>query len=49
MQGGIGPELVADNYDEETLFRIIYDGIAEGGMPSYANLGTERVWQLVNL
>ena len=49
MQGGIGPELVGDSYDEETLFRIIYDGIAEGGMPSYASLGTERVWQLVNL
>jgi len=49
MQGGIGPELVGEYYDEDILFRLIYDGIPEQGMPSYANLGTERVWQLVNL
>jgi len=49
MEGGIGAELVGEYYDEETLFRLIYDGIPELGMPAYANLGTERVWQLVNL
>lgn len=49
MEGGIGPELVGDVFDEETLFRLIYDGIPENGMPAYANLGSDRVWQLVNL
>lgn len=48
LEGGIGPELVGDNYDDSTLFQIIYDGIPEGGMPSYSNLGTDRIWQLVN-
>lgn len=49
MEGGIGPALVGDNYDEAILFQIIYDGIPAGGMPAYASLGTDRVWRLVNL
>ncbi|MBE0577317.1 MAG: cytochrome-c oxidase, cbb3-type subunit II [Desulfuromonadales bacterium] len=48
MEGVIGPELVGADYEEEILFEIIYTGIADGGMPSFSNLGTERVWKLVN-
>jgi len=49
MEGGIGPPLRGNTFDEEDLFRIIYDGVADKGMPAFNNLGTERVWQLVNL
>lgn len=49
MEGGIGPPLRGDTFDEEDLFRIIYDGVADKGMPAFNKLGTERVWQLVNL
>lgn len=48
MEGVIGPELVGADYDEEILFEIIYTGIADGGMPSFSNLGTDKVWKLVN-
>ena len=48
MQGEIGPELVGDDYDDEILFQIIYTGIADGGMPSFSNLGTDKVWKLTN-
>ncbi len=48
LEGGIGPELVGANYDDSTLFQIIYDGIPAGGMPDYASLGPDRIWQLVN-
>ena len=48
MEGEIGPELIGDNYDEEVLFEIIYTGVADGGMPSFSSLGTDKVWKLVN-
>lgn len=48
MEGGIGPELVGDDYDDEILFTIIYTGITDGGMPSFASLGTDKVWKLTN-
>ncbi len=48
MEGVIGPELIGGDYDDEVLFEIIYTGIADGGMPSFSNLGTDKVWKLVN-
>ena len=48
LQGNIGPELEADNYDDAILFELIYAGIPDNGMPSFAALGSEKVWQLVN-
>jgi cytochrome c oxidase cbb3-type subunit 2 len=48
MEGVIGPELVGADYEEEILFEIIYSGIADGGMPGFSNLGTDKVWKLVN-
>lgn len=47
-EGGIGPELAADSYPDEVLFELIYSGIPDNGMPSFATLGSTRVWQLVN-
>jgi cytochrome c oxidase cbb3-type subunit 2 len=48
MEGGIGPELVGDDYDDEILFQLIYSGITESGMPSFSSLGTDKVWKLTN-
>ena len=46
--GGIGPELEPESYDDAVLFELIYSGITANGMPSFAALGTSKVWQLVN-
>lgn len=48
MEGDIGPPLNGDDYDDEILFEIIYTGIADGGMPSFSSLGTDKVWKLTN-
>jgi cytochrome c oxidase cbb3-type subunit 2 len=48
MEGEIGPELIGEDYDDETLFEIIYSGITDGGMPSFSSLGTDKVWKLTN-
>ncbi|KIH76319.1 cytochrome c oxidase cbb3-type subunit 2 [Geoalkalibacter ferrihydriticus] len=47
LQGGIGPELATPGRDDADLFQVIFHGIIEGGMPSYATLGQERVWKMV--
>ena len=48
LEGKIGPELEVDTYDDDILFQLIYVGITDGGMPSFASLGSEKIWQLVN-
>ena len=48
MEGDIGPELIGEDYDDEILFEIIYTGIADGGMPGFSSLGTDKVWKVVN-
>ena len=48
LEGNIGPELVGEDYDDEILFELIYTGITENGMPSFAALGSDKVWQMVN-
>ena len=47
-EGDIGPELVGASYSENELFSIIYNGVPAGGMPSFASLGSDKVWQLTN-
>ncbi len=47
-EGGIGPELEPESYDDEILFELIYSGITDGGMPAFASLGSKKIWQLVN-
>jgi len=46
LEGEIGPSLVGSHLDDKELFQIIYNGIADGGMPSFSNLGTDKVWKL---
>jgi cytochrome c oxidase cbb3-type subunit 2 len=47
-EGGIGPELEPESYDDAVLFELIYSGITANGMPSFAALGSSKVWQLTN-
>ena len=48
QEGDIGPELVGADYEEEILFELIYNGIPDGGMPAFSNLGSDKVWKIVN-
>ena len=48
LEGGIGPELIGEDYDDALLFELIYVGITDAGMPAFASLGNEKVWQIVN-
>jgi cytochrome c oxidase cbb3-type subunit 2 len=48
LEGDIGPQLAGTSLGEEQLFETIYNGIADGGMPSFASLGADKVWKLVN-
>jgi cytochrome c oxidase cbb3-type subunit 2 len=47
-EGVIGPDLTTLAMDDAELYEILHNGIPEGGMPSFANLGSTKVWQLVN-
>ena len=47
-EGGIGPELEPESFDDAVLFELIYSGITANGMPSFAALGSTKVWQLAN-
>jgi cytochrome c oxidase cbb3-type subunit 2 len=47
-EGGIGPHLEPESYDDAVLFELIYSGIPDNGMPAFASLGGTKVWQLVN-
>ena len=46
--GGIGPELEPESYQDAALFGLIYNGITDNGMPAFSALGSTKVWQLVN-
>ncbi|MBW2476016.1 MAG: cbb3-type cytochrome c oxidase subunit II [Deltaproteobacteria bacterium] len=48
LEGQIGPELDQDVYSDDELFELIYVGVTDAGMPSFASLGSTKVWQIVN-
>lgn len=48
LGGQIGPELDAGTYEDDELFKLIFIGVTDSGMPSFSSLGSERVWQIVN-
>ena len=48
LEGGIGPQLEPDSYDDAGLYQLIYAGVPDNGMPAFAGLGSEKIWQLVN-
>lgn len=48
LEGGIGPELTELEQDDAELYEILHNGIPAGGMPGFSNLGSTKVWQMVN-
>jgi cytochrome c oxidase cbb3-type subunit 2 len=48
LSGDIGPELTDLGLEDGELFEVIYIGIADGGMPPFSTLGSNKVWQIVN-
>ncbi len=48
LEGDIGPELTDMGLADEDLYQILFEGVVDGGMPAFANLGSKRVWQIVN-
>jgi cytochrome c oxidase cbb3-type subunit II len=48
FEGGIGPDLADLDLPDGELYQLLYNGIVEGGMPAFGQLGSERVWKLVN-
>ncbi len=48
LEGNIGPELTALELSDGELYEVLYNGILEGGMPAYSQLGSARVWKMVN-
>ena len=48
FEGNIGPGLTDLDLPDGELYQLLYNGIIEGGMPAYGQLGSDRVWKLVN-
>ncbi|HKJ04479.1 MAG TPA: cytochrome-c oxidase, cbb3-type subunit II [Geopsychrobacteraceae bacterium] len=47
-EGVIGPGLKDLEMDDADLYQILHNGIPDGGMPGFSNLGSTKLWQLVN-
>jgi len=47
-EGMIGPELTDMGMEDAELYQVLHNGIPDGGMPGFSNLGSTKVWQLVN-
>ncbi len=48
LTGEIAPDIHDLDMPDADLYEILYNGLPEGGMPSFAALGSARVWKLVN-
>lgn len=48
LEGAIGQKLSGTTREDKELFEIIYNGAPDAGMPSFASLGADKVWQVVN-
>lgn len=49
LEGDIGPELTdLQSMDDADLYEILYNGVPDGGMPTFSTLGSKKNWQLVN-
>jgi len=48
LKGGVGPDLTALRKPETELFRIVFGGIPDGGMPAFGDtLGKDKTWKVV--
>ena len=46
--GDIGPDLTsAEQLTEAELYQDLWNGIPDGGMPSFSALGSEKIWKIV--
>lgn len=48
LEGDIGPELTGLGLEDGDLYQILFEGVSEGGMPSFSAIGSKRVWEMVN-
>jgi cytochrome c oxidase cbb3-type subunit 2 len=48
LKGGIAADIHDLDIADADLFQLAYDGLASSGMPSFASLGQERIWKIVN-
>jgi cytochrome c oxidase cbb3-type subunit II len=48
LEGNIGPDLPPMAMLDGELYRLISEGLPDGGMPAFNTLGPARIWQLVN-
>ncbi|PLX96221.1 MAG: cytochrome C oxidase Cbb3 [Desulfuromonas sp.] len=48
LEGMIGPALTDMGMEDADLYQVIHSGIPDGGMPGFSNLGSTKLWQLVN-
>lgn len=48
LEGEIGPPLNKLTLDDAGLYEIVYNGLPDGGMPGFASLGSNKIWQLVS-
>ncbi|RMG97489.1 MAG: cytochrome C oxidase Cbb3 [Candidatus Dadabacteria bacterium] len=46
-EGDIGPEIGPDDWEDADLFRVVFEGVSAGGMPSFAEMGSDRIWKIV--
>lgn len=48
LQGDVGPELTGlEARDDAELFQDVFNGVPDGGMPSFSALGANKVWKIV--
>jgi len=48
LTGDIGPDIHDIDMSDADLYEILFNGIPDGGMPAFSQLGPDRVWKTVN-
>jgi cytochrome c oxidase cbb3-type subunit 2 len=48
LDGDIGPPLNGLSQTDAALYEILYNGLPAGGMPGFASLGSNKIWQVVS-
>lgn len=47
LKGGIATDISDLDMPDADLFELIYTGIQDSGMPSYASIGQNKIWKIV--
>ena len=47
-KGDLASEIRAEKYDDAKIFAIVMDGEPKEGMPSFSQLGSDRVWKVIS-